>query len=310
MNQMKPGGSKMDGAPRGTRRSRFPFPRHNRTDNIQIDVRACTGCGLCLEACPLGVLAIVSAKEHCHVRVDDRRSCQGCLKCVRICPNDAIRNVSWWDGSQRFQRLLANQVHPRLTYFDRVDPCWAGLDVLDLGCACGFMAEALACLGARIIGVDPNVASLESARAHARCRNLDIDYRRGVGEAIPLAENSVDRVVCVDVLEHVESLKRVLSEVRRVLRPGGLFFFDTINRTPLARLLTVTIAEALSIIPRGSHEPRKFIRPEELRQLLGQVGFEHIGKFAGMSFTRLNRRLDFEFGIVASTRIMYLGYAS
>jgi 2-polyprenyl-6-hydroxyphenyl methylase/3-demethylubiquinone-9 3-methyltransferase len=284
--------------------------RRDRTNHVQIDFRACNGCGLCVESCPQSVLRQHLGKPHHHVRVENRRNCLGCLRCVRACPRGAIRNVSWWDGLQRFQRLLANEVHPRLVYFNRVNPDWFGLDVLDLGCGCGFMAEAISRLGAIVIGIDPNVASLDSARTHARGQNLGIEYREGFGEAIPLAEKSVDRVVCVDVLEHVEDLRRVLSEVRRVLRPGGLFFFDTINRTLLSRLLTVTIAETLSIIPRGTHDPRKFVRPEELGRLLTEEGFQHVGEFAGIGISRLNRRLDFEFRIVSSTSIMYLGYAS
>lgn len=131
---------------------------------------------------------------------------------------------SWWDGSQKFQRTLANQVPPRLAFFDRVAPNWKGMEVLDLGCGGGFMSEALAQRGAHVTGIDPSVASLEAARKHAQSQGLEIVYRKGVGESIPLDTRSVDRVVCVDVLEHVQDVEKVLVEIYRVLRPHGIFF--------------------------------------------------------------------------------------
>jgi 2-polyprenyl-6-hydroxyphenyl methylase/3-demethylubiquinone-9 3-methyltransferase len=210
----------------------------------------------------------------------------------------------------RFQRLLKNQLRARFAYLDHVTTQWSGLDVLDLGCGCGFMAEAVGELGARVVGVDPCLASLESARGHALGRGLAIDYRQGFGESLPMADDSVDRVVCVDVLEHVCDTGRVLAEVRRVLRPGGLFFFDTINRNRFARLLMITLSEGLSIIPKGSHDPQKFIRPEELRGLLQRAGFGSISRFVGMGVAGLDRRLDFEFALQTSTRVMYMGHAS
>ena len=163
-----------------------------------------------------------------------------------------------WDGTKRFQRTLANQVHPRLKYFDRVTPDWAGLNVLDLGCGGGFMAEPLAQRDARVTGVDPSTTSLEAARKHAKSQGLDITYQQGVGEAIPLETGSMDRVVCVDVLEHVQDLDKVLSEVRRVLESNGF-----------------TVKEP----------------------------------FVGMGPVRVNRRLDFVFGLTPFKWIMYLGYA-
>ena len=217
---------------------------------------------------------------------------------------------TWWDGTKRFQRTLANQVRPRLIYFDRVAPDWTGLNVLDLGCGGGFMAEPLAQRGAHVTGVDPSAASLEAARKHAETQGLDIAYRQGVGEVIPLDLNSMDRVVCVDVLEHVQDIDKVLSEVRRVLRPNGLFLFDTVNRNWLSRLLAVNMVEdVLRVIPRNTHDADKFIRPAELRRKLESNGFTVKQNFVGMGPVWVNRRLDFVFGITPFKWIMYLGYA-
>jgi len=217
---------------------------------------------------------------------------------------------TWWDGTKRFQRTLANQVHPRLKYFDRVAPDWVEMNVLDLGCGGGFMTEPLALRGARVTGIDPSDASLEAARKHAGAQGLDITYRQGVGEAIPLDSNSIDRVICVDVLEHVQYVDKVLSEIRRVLRPNGLFLFDTVNRNWLSRLLTVNMAEdVLRVIPKNTHDADKFIRPAELRHKLENSGFLVKDNFVGMGPVWVNRRLDFVFGITPFKWIMYLGYA-
>jgi len=217
---------------------------------------------------------------------------------------------AWWDGTKRFHRMLANQVHPRLTYFDRIAPDWKGLDVLDLGCGGGFMAEPLSRRGARVTGVDPSAASLEAARKHAQSQGLNIVYREGKGEAIPLESGSMDRIICVDVLEHVQDLDKVISEIRRVLRPQGLFLFDTVNRNWLSRVLAVTVVEdILRVIPKNTHDGDKFIRPAELRHKLQSSGFAIKEPFVGMGPVWVNRRLDFVFDITPFKWIMYLGYA-
>ena len=217
---------------------------------------------------------------------------------------------SMWNGQHRFQRMLADQVRPRLKYFDRVTSDWRGITTLDLGCGGGFMSEALARRGAYVIGIDPSEAVLDAARTHAESQGLEITYRVGVGEAIPLPGASVDRVICVDVLEHVQNVGKVIAEIRRVLHPGGLFFFDTINRNRLATFMVVTVTEdLLRMIPRGAHDPAKFIRPEELKAALEENGFTCSDDFVGMGFTRLNRQLDVEFALTNSTHVMYIGHA-
>jgi 2-polyprenyl-6-hydroxyphenyl methylase/3-demethylubiquinone-9 3-methyltransferase len=216
---------------------------------------------------------------------------------------------NWWDGSQRFLRLLHNIVPARMAHFSTLVGDWTGKAVLDLGCGGGFMSEALAREGAHVVGVDPSAPAIEAAQDHARTEGLKIDYRVGSGERIPIDAASVDCVVCVDVLEHVDSVGTVLDEIHRVLKPGGLFLFDTINRTPLATLVLVHFAETiLGLLPRGTHDPAKFIRPSELRAELNARGFD-VGPFVGLAPRGLNRRLDFTFGRVPSVQIMYMGHA-
>jgi 2-polyprenyl-6-hydroxyphenyl methylase/3-demethylubiquinone-9 3-methyltransferase len=160
-----------------------------------------------------------------------------------------------------------------------------------------------------VIGIDPIAAAVEAAKAHAAEEGLGIDYRVGGGEAIPLADRSVDCVVCVDVLEHVADLDRVLDEIARVLKPGGLFLFDTINRTMLAAFVIVHVGESvLGLLPRGTHDPAKFIKPSELSAKLVARGLS-VGQIIGLGPRGLDRRLDFTFGRLPSVRIMYAGHA-
>ncbi|HSF63046.1 MAG TPA: bifunctional 2-polyprenyl-6-hydroxyphenol methylase/3-demethylubiquinol 3-O-methyltransferase UbiG, partial [Paracoccaceae bacterium] len=169
--------------------------------------------------------------------------------------------------------------------------------------------EAMALRGARVTGIDPAAAAIDAARRHARETGLRIAYDVGVGEALPYDDASYDAVVCVDVLEHVADLPRVLAQVARVLRPGGLFLFDTINRNPLARFATVTMAEdILRLLPRGTHDPAMFIRPRELRQAMQGAGLVP-GPVTGLGPRGINRRLDLTFGPLPLTAILYMGLA-
>jgi ubiquinone biosynthesis O-methyltransferase len=216
---------------------------------------------------------------------------------------------SWWTGETRWLRLLQNMVPARLAYFTPIVGDWRGKTVLDLGCGGGFMSEALAQHGANVIGVDPSQPAITIARKHAQATGLAIDYHVGAGESLPIAENSVDIVLCVDVLEHVRDLDVVLDEVRRVLKPGGLFLFDTINRTWLARLVVVIFGETvLRLLPQGTHDSALFITPAELTAKLQQRQFT-VAPLAGFGPNGLNRRFDLTFGALPTTMITYIGHA-
>jgi 2-polyprenyl-6-hydroxyphenyl methylase/3-demethylubiquinone-9 3-methyltransferase len=200
-------------------------------------------------------------------------------------------------------------VPARLAAFDPVVGGWAGKRVLDLGCGGGFMAEAMAHRGARVSGIDPSAAAIAAAREHAGAGALGIDYRVASGEALPFGAATFDVVVCVDVLENIEAWEAVVAEVARVLRPRGLFLFDTINRNPLAGFVLLAIGEGVAgLLPRGTHEPSMFIRPVELRRALERNGFV-VGRFAGFGPTRVDARLGVTFGRWPTTAIQYLGHA-
>ncbi len=212
----------------------------------------------------------------------------------------------WWDGSRRWLRALQNIVPARLSYFDQTTH-WQSAQVLDVGCGGGFMAEALAKRGAIVTGVDPAAQAIAAARDHAKAQGLNITYHVGVGESLPLSDASMDVVVCVDVLEHVVDVGKVLDEICRVLKPGGQFCFDTINRNWLATFVAVFMGEqVLRIVPKGTHDADKFIRPDELATLLGARGFSK-PNFAGLGPVGFNRRFDPIFGRLPVQWIMYMG---
>ena len=214
----------------------------------------------------------------------------------------------WWSDEVRWVRTLKNLVPARLAWFDRhID--WAGQRVLDLGGAGGFMAEALAVRGATVTGIDPAAEAVEAARRHAGAAGLPIRYDTGVGEALPYEVAVFDAVVCVDVLEHVRDLPKVLAEVERVLKPGGLFLFDTINRNPISALATITIAEdILRLLPRGTHDPKLFIKPVELREAITRAGLVP-GPVTGLGPRGIDRRGDLLFGPLPLRFVLYMGLA-
>ena len=214
----------------------------------------------------------------------------------------------WWSDEIRWVRTLKNLVPARLAWFDRhID--WPGKRVLDLGCAGGFMAEALHDLQSDVTGIDPAADAIDAAAAHAAETGRAISFDVGAGEDLPYDDASFDAVVCVDVLEHVRDLPLVLLEVARVLEPGGQFLFDTINRNLLARLATVTVAEdLLRLLPRGTHDPAMFIKPAELKSAMEEAGLVP-GPITGLGPRGVNRRGDITFGQLPMTAILYMGTA-
>ena len=214
----------------------------------------------------------------------------------------------WWSDDVRWVRVLKNMVPGRLAYFDTFIE-WSGKRVLDLGCAGGFLAEALDERGARVTGIDPAEEAIRAARDHAAETGRDIAYDVGVGEDLPYTDMSFDAVASVDVLEHVQDLDKVLSEVARVLKPGGHFFYDTINRNPVARFAAITVAEDIArVLPKGTHDPEMFITPDELHAAMGRSGLERIDE-TGLGPRGVNRRLDPTFGRLPFKTIIYMGVA-
>lgn len=189
--------------------------------------------------------------------------------------NNEIYNhvhTTWWE-EDGFMALLRTSVNPpRFDYFqdvliNRLALKPGELRVLDVGCGGGLLSEPFAALGCRVTGVDRSIPTLGAARLHAEKSRLDIQYQEASAESLPFDAEAFDVVICCDVLEHVDDLDKVIGEISRVLKPGGVFFFDTINRTFRSKLVAIKLAQdwrLTRLIPQDVHVWDKFIRPSEL----------------------------------------------
>jgi len=205
--------------------------------------------------------------------------------------NDVYERLggSWWDETSPLSLLHGSFTPGRFGYFRDVlarqlGGGLAGLRVLDIGCGGGFLAEEFAAAGCRVTGVDPSPASVSAARAHAASRGLPIDYRVGAGEELPAPDAAFDVACCCDVLEHVSDLDRVISETARVLRPGGLYLFDTINRTLASKLLAIKVMQQwplTRLTDVALHDWDMFITPAELAVILERHGLA-LGEVTGL----------------------------
>ncbi|HEX4986484.1 MAG TPA: bifunctional 2-polyprenyl-6-hydroxyphenol methylase/3-demethylubiquinol 3-O-methyltransferase UbiG [Burkholderiales bacterium] len=170
----------------------------------------------------------------------------------------------WWDPRSEFRPL--HEINPlRLGYIDRVAGL-RGKRVLDVGCGGGLLAEAMALAGATVTGIDAGDAPLKVAQLHLLESGVEVDYRRTTVEELATAElQRYDVVTCMEMLEHVPDPESVVRACSRLLKPSGHCFFSTISRNPKAYLYAVLGAEyVLNLLPRGTHDYARFIRPAEL----------------------------------------------
>lgn len=211
----------------------------------------------------------------------------------------------WWNPAGKLFSL--HRINPlRFGYFSEIAGDLKGKKALDIGCGGGILAEKFAEAGAVVTGVDLSPVAIEAAKAHAKESGLSIDYR--VASSSTLVEEhpeEFDIVVCAEVLEHVDGLESFLRDSLAMLKPGGLFFFGTINKTLKARFFAIFVAEdVLGMVPRGTHDYNRFVRPSVLKDILEKNGVE-IKELKGMTYDPLK----LEFKISNDTTVNYLGYA-
>jgi 2-polyprenyl-6-hydroxyphenyl methylase/3-demethylubiquinone-9 3-methyltransferase len=195
---------------------------------------------------------------------------------------------TWWDENSPFY-LLKAMVNPwRVPYFAAVIQKYfpgelSHLQLLDIGCGGGFLTEEYARLGCRVSGIDVSPKSIATARSHAQKSNLSIDYQIGSAKNLEFGADDFDIVSCCDVLEHILDWEEVIKEVARVLKSGGLFLFDTINRTDKSRATMIFGLQEWSfskLFPADTHIWEMFITPEELTQALFDQGIQ-VKEFSG-----------------------------
>ncbi len=170
----------------------------------------------------------------------------------------------WWDPHSEFKPL--HEINPlRTDYIDRRAGL-AGKDVLDVGCGGGILSEAMAQRGARVTGIDLGEAPLRVAELHTLESGVEVTYRLIAAEALAAERPaSFDVVTCMEMLEHVPDPSAIVAACGRLVRPGGLVFFSTLNRNPKSYLYAIIGAEyLLNLLPKGTHDYSRFIRPSEL----------------------------------------------
>ena len=194
----------------------------------------------------------------------------------------------WWDRNSEFKPL--HDINPLRVGFIEKHLDLAGKEVLDVGCGGGILAEALAHRGARVTGIDMGEAPLAVARLHLLESGLDVDYQQVTAEEFAARHpGRFDAVTCLEMLEHVPDPASVLRACHALLKPGGHLFASTINRNPKSYLFEVIGAEyVLKLLPRGTHDYSKFIRPSELAAWARQAGLE-LRETAGMSYNPLSK---------------------
>ncbi len=195
----------------------------------------------------------------------------------------------WWDPESEFRPL--HEINPlRLDWIDRI-AALPGKKVLDVGCGGGLLAEAMARRGAQVRGIDLAERSLQVAKLHALESGASVDYECVAAEALAAREPGAwDVVACMEMLEHVPDPESTVRACATLVRPGGWVFFSTINRNPKAFLFAIVGAEyLLRLLPRGTHEYEKFIKPSELAAAARRSGLD-AAEMTGMTYEPITKR--------------------
>ena len=202
----------------------------------------------------------------------------------------------WWDPESEFKPL--HDINPlRLTFInDRVG--LKGKRVLDIGCGGGILTEAMAALGADVTGIDLGEAPLAVAKLHLKESGRKVDYRRVSAEDLAREQpGTYDVVTCLEMLEHVPAPGSTVTACAQLVKPGGQVFFSTINRNPKSFLFAIVGAEyLLKLLPRGTHEYLKFIRPSELERMCRAAGL-NLRELTGMHYHPLTRHYSLGPGV-------------
>jgi 2-polyprenyl-6-hydroxyphenyl methylase/3-demethylubiquinone-9 3-methyltransferase len=197
----------------------------------------------------------------------------------------------WWNP--KGSSAMLHQLNPvRLAYIrDQIDQHWSlnecnrrpleGKNALDVGCGAGLLTEPLARMGAKVTGIDAASELIEAAREHAVGQGLEIDYRVSAVEDV---EGQFDLVTSLEVVEHVADPAVFVKALAKRLAPGGLLILSTPNQTSWSKLLTITLAEGVGKIPKGTHDYDKFITPDRMKMLLADAGLQCVD-FEGIGWT-------------------------
>jgi 2-polyprenyl-6-hydroxyphenyl methylase/3-demethylubiquinone-9 3-methyltransferase len=194
----------------------------------------------------------------------------------------------WWDRNSEFKPL--HEINPlRANFIDRISPV-AGTQLIDVGCGGGILAESMARRGATVTGIDMGAAPLNVARIHQLESGVEVDYHQTTAEQMAEAHaGAFDVVCCLEMLEHVPDPSSVIRACADLCQPGGNLYFSTINRNPKSYLFAVVGAEyMLKLLPKGTHDYAKFIKPSELATWIRDAGLE-LGEMTGLLYNPLTQ---------------------
>jgi len=195
----------------------------------------------------------------------------------------------WWDPTSEFRPL--HEINPlRLAHIERLAGGLSGKKIVDVGCGGGILAEAMAARGAEVTGIDLAEKPLKVAMLHALETKSRVDYRLVAAEALAQeAPASFDVVTCMEMLEHVPDPASIVAACARLVKPAGHVFFSTINRNAKSFLFAIVGAEyVLRLLPKGTHEYARFIRPSELTRMCRNAGVE-VFDLTGMTYNPITR---------------------
>lgn len=200
----------------------------------------------------------------------------------------------WWDPESEFKTL--HEINPlRLDYIDRAARL-AGKRVLDVGCGGGLLSEAMASAGAQVTGIDLGTMPLRVAELHTLESGVSVTYRQVAAETLAAEQPaSFDVVTCMELLEHVPDPTATVTACAQLTRPGGWCFFSTLNRNPKSYLFAILGAEyILGLLPKGTHEFARFIRPSELAAWVRQTGVLRLTDLCGLIYNPFTRQYRLE----------------
>lgn len=211
----------------------------------------------------------------------------------------------WWDPTGPFAPLHAINP-PRLEFMHR-HASLDGKTVLDVGCGAGILTESIYAAGAKSHGIDASEKVLNVAIERAKVNKLTIDYYHGtIEDYLNRSDQQFDIIACMELIEHVPDPLQLLQSCASILKPGGQFFLSTINRTPKAYLHAIIGAEyILNILPKNTHQYKKFIKPAEMQTLMHSAGLQ-LEDISGMNYNPFTKHAK----LCSDTRINYLAYAS
>ncbi|MBK1695367.1 bifunctional 3-demethylubiquinol 3-O-methyltransferase/2-polyprenyl-6-hydroxyphenol methylase [Chromatium weissei] len=195
----------------------------------------------------------------------------------------------WWDPNSEFKPL--HDINPlRLDYIDRMAGGLVDKRVLDVGCGGGILSESMALRGAQVTGIDMGAMPLRVAELHTLESGVDVEYRQITSEALAAEQpGSFDVVTCMEMLEHVPNPASVVTACATLVRPGGSVFFSTLNRNPKSFLFAIVGAEyLLGLLPKGTHDYARFIRPAELDSWIRKTPLRTLD-LIGMTYNPLTR---------------------